>query len=580
MSAKDLFARLFLFERLSWEILNVPATAVALAAVKGQPVDAQRLVSDVVQRAHALALDCKRLEQLLMDYVAEVRSWVAEVARPIEGTVEVGIRNRKAESVRPAERALREFLQKHYDLVESELSAIPSSPEKAQEALRAFTELPFLDDRDLYEAAVVLRDEVSPSLVTNVVAEWKELNRLHGEAVAAGEEPPSALFWTSRDFEEIIDSITRYRFCEAFHVHDFPEMMEQVEGMAASAIMEGYSGIEAVVASHTGDTFVHSIAFNLWLISRSPRLRAKIDPAIRMAVHRLVNSQAPEGYWPEFGMMVRTKKRQSRLLPSPFTTALAAVSMLRLQMSKPSVEAALRATRWLLQTQSGDGFWSIPVVRNRRLEHQAHLLTTIFSVEALLRSDLGGVDRSAELALTWLRGQQSPLGMWEDNVFGRVLPTVLVLELEKLATRSRVTDLPYLMTARAFLLQAMRLNDEDTPGARQLAIIAAAHAVEAFLYGALSQPSINKPIFAPGGQTTIGLRRALDALEDAIRSQSQSTAPLDLRNEMDRLAWLRDQVVHKALVVDTAECREYVFHARAFIERYHGRILGRDLWEA
>ena len=563
----ELFTQLFLNERLMWDIFNRLSLEVACAIVRRESLNVSDLIVDVMAEAETLQVDRDRLRELLLAYITEIAALARELV-PCPGESSVAGRHRGT-TTSTASRALKEFLREHHAFVENQLAAIPSSPEKAREALRALANLPFVDDSDLYESLVFLRDEIPSSLVTNVVSQWKLLTARHREAMATGLEPPSAIFWTSADFHETLDGIARYRFCEFFQVKDFPEVMEEVEEMAASALMKGYTGTETVVAPLIGDTFLRSVAFDLWLVSRSPRLQARVSPAIRMAVRRLVKWQAPEGYWPDFS--------STDAIPSPFTTALAATSMHRLQVSQTSIEAALQATKWLLQIQNGDGSWSTPMGQEGRSDHP-DLLTSILAAEALLRSGLPDVEHSVQLALAWIRGRQGPTGMWEDDAHGRVFPTVLVLELEDLAAGSQNIPLPYLLTAKEFLLHAMTLSEEDTLGARQLAIVAAAHAVEAFLYGALSRMTSDKKVFKKGNQT-IGIREALDAFEKAISTQPPSLIRLELRNEIDRLVYVRDQVVHKALLVDSDECPILVEYARTFIERYVRSIFGCSLWD-
>lgn len=78
------------------------------------------------------------------------------------------------------------------------------------------------------------------------------------------------------------------------------------------------------------------------------------------------------------------------------------------------------------------------------------------------------------------------------------------------------------------------------------------------------------------------MRKALDAFQGHLQQTGalRQGAAVDYRNALDRLAYLRDEVVHKGLIVGAMECREVVSDARAFAARYSQQFLGADLLEA
>lgn len=125
----------------------------------------------------------------------------------------------------------------------------------------------------------------------------------------------------------------------------------------------------------------------------------------------------------------------------------------------------------------------------------------------------------------------------------------------------------------------MQLPLEDNAGSRQLAIIAAYHGLEAFLYSVLSQPSINIPIFDKKGNKTIGMKKALDEFQAHLRQNAviKSTESASYRNSLDRLGYLRDQIVHKAVNVTELECHHLVEDASKFAIKYSLQMFGFDI---
>jgi hypothetical protein len=170
------------------------------------------------------------------------------------------------------------------------------------------------------------------------------------------------------------------------------------------------------------------------------------------------------------------------------------------------------------------------------------------------------------------------LGWWEDRGTPFPLLTVIVLELFDLVKTWTVQLSDYLRTTQRFIHRAERLTDEGGAGDRQLAVVAAYHAVEFFLYGLLSEQTINQKIFNNGG-STIGARRALTLFQEYLQNAGhlKRNDVLAYRNSLDHLASLCDQVVHKGLSVGEDDCRDLVGDSQRFISHYSATILGGDI---
>jgi hypothetical protein len=128
----------------------------------------------------------------------------------------------------------------------------------------------------------------------------------------------------------------------------------------------------------------------------------------------------------------------------------------------------------------------------------------------------------------------------------------------------------YLVIARDFVLRAQEVAFENNPNAWRLSIVIAFQGMEAFLYACLEHPTINVPIFEGNNRNrTIGLRKALYNIEEKLQSHGQLSEdePVPRRNQIDRLAYLRDEVVHKGAAVSREDARRLTEEAERFMNR-------------
>jgi hypothetical protein len=158
-------------------------------------------------------------------------------------------------------RTLEQRLRELSDSCDQSLAAIPPSVGKARGSLAALVDIGDLETDQELDAMCLLKDHITPKDVERIVADWKRELRCHLElgsrpipVVTIGDEassesesgkeqkyfyplPPSHIFWTSREFVDTSDALSRYRFMEAFGIGEFPETMADIEGMFASALM-------------------------------------------------------------------------------------------------------------------------------------------------------------------------------------------------------------------------------------------------------------------------------------------------------------------------------------------------------
>lgn len=206
------------------------------------------------------------------------------------------------------------------------------------------------------------------------------------------------------------------------------------------------------------------------------------------------------------------------------------------------------------------------------------LHTTLLACEAITNLDSEGYRGSLANAEDWIRSKQAPSGIWEaEPPLSPASMTVQVIEYleERRPTFRRFDD--YLSIARDFVLRAQEVAFENNPNAWRLAIVISFQGVEAFLYACLEHPTVNVPIFEGKGRNrTIGLRRALNRIEEHLRATNKlsqdDVAPR--RNQIDRLAYLRDEVVRKGASVSREDANRLTNQADRFMDQLSSWIFG------
>lgn len=164
---------------------------------------------------------------------------------------------------------------------------------------------------------------------------------------------------------ETMDGISRYRFREHFGFGEFESTFAEVESMLATSLLEGSCGIEAIATPLVGDQRLTSVAYDLWLVSRSRNLPNRIRDLVDIALQRITGWQFPEGWWTDFrltepaGKDSRTGLETSRYLPSTYVTALCSLNLLKLAIPELLRQKGVLGAKWLLERQNADG--SCPV---------------------------------------------------------------------------------------------------------------------------------------------------------------------------------------------------------------------------
>jgi len=566
-STKAIFAEYFLSGHLLHYIYNyLPLFRISKQKVPINNVKAETLIKSINKKAQKLKFDQSRFKRLLTNYI-----------------------NTQISEKKPT-KSLKNFVQRYHENVEDGIHNIPNTLDKARDALSALIEVEiftdaFTDVEQVYDAMVLLSDNVTDEIIAKFVQNWKEEAKRHKEEYKDSSFPTSNIFWVSRDFMETIDGVSRYRFREHFRIGEFKSAFAEVEGMLATSLLEGSSGMEALAASFWGDQNLTSVAYDLWLVSRSRNLSNHIRDFVNVALQRIAGWQFPEDWWTNFQLKESVRKDPKtgaetfRCLPDTYTTALCSLDLLKLSISEPMRQKGVLGVQWLLEKQNPDGSWSREHISKNGIVTKPDLFLTLLSLEAILRSGTENVNHSIELGLKWIIGQQNDLGMWDDDSFPFPFMTVLVLEFIQLKDFFPIKLDSYLSMSKNFLNRSVQFSLEENSNSHRLAIITAFQGIEAFLYSVLVYPSVNKKIFEEPDKT-IGMRKALSKLQSYLQDRGEINRDKVIlyRNSLDRLAYLRDQVVHKGIDISQTECRNLIDDTLKFVSKYSLKIFGFDVF--
>jgi len=557
-STKELYIRYFRTQELLRYVVDIlPLTLMSYRGKRRTDIKIEPLIESIRSQAKNIGLNQKPFEQFL--------------SVTLEGL---------SKGNRP--KALSNHVQSYAKRLHRKICSIPNSLDKAYDALRALVEVDGWKSDQQYDAFVLLSDEVPSKIVSREINKWKKDAKKHEAEVIGYAISPSNVFWNSLDFYEDIDGISRYRFREHFNFGEFEAAFSEVESMFEANIAPAVAGLAEMRNIH-GSSELQIVTHELWLASRSTKLCNRLGDSVALALANISALQSPEGWWADTNVLIESNKgdftKKPGYLPSIYITALCTLDLLKLSVQDSQMKSGVLGAKWLLSKQNADGGWSREKVTRDGIKYEPEIFITILALEALIRSGMSNIEHTVDLGIEWLLSQQEKFGTWNDEGFPFPFMTVIVLELLKLKdTHPLVLD-HYQSVSRGFLQRSKKLLLEDNANSRRLAIIAAYHSLEAFLYSLLSSPNINIPIFDNKGVNTIGMRKALNKFQDHMRKIGvmKSTEALYCSNSLDRLAYLRDQVVHKAIDVTESECCSLIDDAASFITKYSLQIFGFDV---
>ncbi len=290
------------------------------------------------------------------------------------------------------------------------------------------------DYNQVYDAACLLKDHVSPDQISTIVSAWKrELRHFIEYYSHAPHMAESYYFWGDSEVGlEFLDAVSHYRMMEFFNIGDFPETIRSVEKHLEEDLM--WSILDE-----------QSIAFDLWVASRSESLSKKADQGlVQKALNIIIAEQHEDGWMGPASHSHGLTKPE----PSTYCTALGALVVFKLAQGSELLEKGKKAINWLTKQQRDSGAWAHYHTKWRRARRYKgswtkpkatvvlvdDLLTTIFTVDAIRKSGLSGYDYTLQKAEDWILSQQRPEGLWTDNADDEedflpdIFVTTLVLE--------------------------------------------------------------------------------------------------------------------------------------------------------
>lgn len=556
-SLKELYLEYFICQELFYQIINF--LPFWCEPIKNRKVimnlDVKERIENLLNIDKRLDLNQSRFKELLISHI-----------------------NASAKGEKPS-KSLENYVKSYLAKIENKIHNIPNDLDKAYNGLLGLVEVeisltvfPIADQ--IYDAMVLLDDKIHSDIIEKVLCDWKERSKSYKEKTKDSPIFGSDIFWTSRDFQDTIDGVSRYKFCEHFEIGEFESTFEDVEGMLAESLLKGSSGNEAIAVSFFGDTELTSISFDLWLISRSRNFPNRIRDVVNLALIRIANNQFIEGYWTDFIRREKPKKDSksgiihSKYLPSICTTALCSLNLLKLSISDSMREKGILGAKYLLGMQNSDGGW------NNEIESKPEIFTTLLSLEALIRSGIKNIKRSVNLGINWILNQQNKLGFWEENGLPFPFLTVLVLEFLKFRDfyPKKSLDL-YQLMSKSFLNRSMQFSLEGNSNSHRLAILISFQGIEFFLYSVLEDSKLNISIFESSDKT-IGMRKALIKFQTYLQDEKyiKKNEVIKYRNSLDKLAYFRDQIVHKGIGVSQKDCRDLIDEAFKFASKYSNEI--------
>lgn len=543
----------------SLKLLNYIDWAL-FSASRSSPDKLEDLAARLTKHSTNTGLDLVTFQSHLRKEIEHLKKQAVQANKGIEW------RELKARASRQRPSPLLKYLRSHVAQLHGELGKLPGGEGKALAALRGVIQSGFDNYRDsVYEAFCFLKSEVSATVSQEVIADWKAQRQRFSEWLQypKGLAEPK-IFWDRSREHSVQDGVARYRFKSEFSIGGFESAFDEFE----SELSESLSG------SIDRDS-LRSLAYDLCTISRSRHLVQRIQPALERALDSLVNQQVGPS-WREFA---QDEERLPVQLASVGTTAAAALALLRLGTKDAHTASGTAAASWLLEKQNTDGSWNLETYHNFRPKSEPDLFTTISAMESVWRSGIPGASHSIDLGRKWINAHQSPNGLWEEDGYALPQPTVLILETFRSLDQARpaLTN-TYLSASRGYIKRSLMLVNDQDATSRRLAIVSAHLAIESFLYGLIQVKNITK-LFDKG--QTIGMRAAQTALQTWLQSQKflKPNELIPYSNELGRLAYLRDEVVHKALQVGHNDVTDTVQAAAEFMSDNSIQILGFDCLE-
>jgi hypothetical protein len=437
-------------------------------------------------------------------------------------------------------------------ILETELSSIPNSLDKAKGMLVAYVQCFGETKIDALEIACFVKDKLDNGVVQKIVSSIRNRRNSHvayqrnTDRVGVELFGESSRFWRS----DTLSDFYVYRFLETFELGEFSDMKEKIAERFRDS--EGIQDLR-----------------NLWLLARSPALWKSLYKKLPVSLDNAVAQQNNEGWWNRHEYENRERIPEFRIED----TAMLSYSLLKMGIENSHREAGRKGIEWLNKNVKHTGFWGGQTTK----KEDSSLLNTLIVVSALQLSNTPDLDNLVNDSKEWLKSQQDSRGIWNSsNVFTDIQITALVVETLESQSRNSFHN-HYLSVSRDFLLLGSSQVQVDSESSIRLGLISIYHGLEFLLYACLDHINV---AFIDSNDQTIGFRQAVTKLQTHYQDSKKRPRGeiLEYRNKLYAFATLRDGIIHKANTASRTEALELYDVAFKFAELNCKRIFGFSLF--
>jgi hypothetical protein len=238
------------------------------------------------------------------------------------------------------------------------LAEVPCGLEKALDFLRGVA----LDEEwgdGVYDAMCTLADEIDAADVATVRDRWRQAWRENQDAGDRAYRPGTGPWWVSRDWEDLFDAVSRYRAYETFELGAFRPVFDAVQREVGERVLEATYVSRPFDIDRADGFSLRAVAWDVWLLSRSPTLTVAFSDVIALALRGIANARGDDGSWPgEIALEATEIASPPRFLPDPFLTSMSALLLLKLSTSEGHRTLVEKSVDWLLQRQDAAGYWT------------------------------------------------------------------------------------------------------------------------------------------------------------------------------------------------------------------------------
>ncbi|QED28436.1 terpene cyclase/mutase family protein [Microvenator marinus] len=481
--------------------------------VQRLPTEISRAVSSVTGVTHSSLLDeypnpeeedfLKRLEGNFAVFEEELATCLREeVVRSVQGS-----HSPKLLSL------LRSLEQQAFD----DLEKLDMGTSKAEAFLLAHRDQFYYNFTASYSVAAYFADSLEETRRL-IIGDWKQLMR---EKKAQGSQYDTLIFWRQGQDGRI--NAERFRFLESAEITDFRDLEAEI--------------------IRTFRRPLHPI-HDLWFIGKCSALEHHIRSYIDVALDEILESFESTGYERDFGNFPNGGM--------VLGTAFGAYALARFGRISIHRNARDKALNWLVGQQHPSGAWGHIELDKAKTTYHPDIWVTLVVLEALRLAHFEAQHTIAS-GVSWLLAQQHTDGAW----YGEKAPvpsdalTLAIFEYLQDASAGAVKGQPLNQLGHDLLQRSREFLLEDRANSLRLAVMTAHQGLEMLLYswlGALNIRTIDN-------NASLGVRIATKKIREAFYTKKRLNQGhlMPYESEIERLAYFRDEVVHKGAAVPAQE---------------------------